>query len=538
MNPVTRPDDRAPQPGADLTGLRLGDFQVLRRLGQGGMGQVYLAEQVSLKRQVALKILKAELASDPSYLERFKAEARAAARVNHANIIQVYAIDEANGLHYIAMEYVEGRNLRDYLARKGPPDLPLALSIMTQVAAALQRAGEAGIIHRDIKPENILLTRKGEVKVADFGLSRTVGDQPLNLTQPGVTLGTPLYMSPEQVRGEKLDPRTDMYSFGVTCYHMLAGDAPFRGSHALDVALKHVNATPAPLASVRPDLPAELCAVVHKMMARKPEERFQTPRELLRDLARLRDQLLGTACLPAVIPATTAPGPETPATAVLPRPVVERKPRRFLYLALAASVLAFLAGLSTTAVCYWLVLRTRAAETTALVATQPPAPSAEAGPVRALLVPEEREEYFKREAERYADPTDEKAIQAGLEAYTQLGLFYLEQDRLAEAEQVFERLTNVQRVRRYVYLGNLGQAIVRAGRDDAVESNRLFQRLLPPERPVQQERQWALHFLRANPRLRAAVGRALDRNERNQSPEHPFPAALEVYRKPPGLPAF
>src|SRR5205807_1682526 len=174
---------------ADLTGRTLGDFRIVRRLGQGGMGQVYLAEQLSLKRKVALKILRAEVACNPTSLRRFRAEAEAVARATHANIVQVYAFGECEGLHYMALEYVEGRNLREYLTRKGPPEVPLALAIMRQVAAALQRASELGVIHRDIKPENILLTRKGEVKVADFGLSRVlVGDQqPLHITQSGVT---------------------------------------------------------------------------------------------------------------------------------------------------------------------------------------------------------------------------------------------------------------------------------------------------------------------------------------------------------------
>src|SRR5262249_35778174 len=152
-------------------------------------------------------------------------EAEAVARVSHPNIVQVYQIDCADGVHFMALEYVEGRNLRDHVARKGPPDAVLAVSLMRQVASALQRAGELGIIHRDIKPENILLTRQGEAKVADFGLSlaHTATQPAVNLTQPGVTMGTPLYMSPEQVEGRPLDPRTDIYSFGVSCYHMLAG---------------------------------------------------------------------------------------------------------------------------------------------------------------------------------------------------------------------------------------------------------------------------------------------------------------------------
>src|SRR5688572_20078172 len=198
--PAGAPDSSSTK-AADLTGRTLGDFHLIRKLGQGGMGQVYLARQTSLKRQVAVKILKSELAANETSLRRFQQEAEAVARINHANIVQVYFIGQADGLHYMALEYVEGKNLRDYLSRKGAPDLPIALNIMRQVALALQRASELGFVHRDIKPENILLTRKGEVKVADFGLSRCFAPdaQPLNITQSGVTMGTPLYMSPEQV---------------------------------------------------------------------------------------------------------------------------------------------------------------------------------------------------------------------------------------------------------------------------------------------------------------------------------------------------
>src|SRR5262245_20447065 len=167
-NPTTGPSaPGAATPELDLSGSTVDDFHVLRKLGQGGMGQVYLAEQVSLRRKVALKILRPDLAASPPALTRFKQEAEAVARATHANIVQVYQIGECRGMHYMALEYVEGRNLREYLNRKGSPDLLVALSIMRQVAAALQRASELGIIHRDVKPENILLTRKGEVKVAD-----------------------------------------------------------------------------------------------------------------------------------------------------------------------------------------------------------------------------------------------------------------------------------------------------------------------------------------------------------------------------------
>jgi serine/threonine-protein kinase len=286
----------AAAPSPDLTGRILGDYRLLRRLGGGGMGQVYLAEQLSLKREVALKLIRSDLQDTETARKRFQAEAEAVARLNHPNIVQIYQLGEADGFRFMVLEYVEGRNLRQYLERKGPPDLPICLSIIRQVALALQRAHEVGIVHRDIKPENILLTRKVEVKVADFGLSRFFAPEgpALHLTQSGVTVGTPLYMSPEQVQGQAVDHRSDIYSFGVTCYHLLAGEPPFQGKTAFDVALKHVQEEPPPLSAYRPDLPPELCAMVHKMMAKRPEQRYQSVREILRDLNRIREQVSQT----------------------------------------------------------------------------------------------------------------------------------------------------------------------------------------------------------------------------------------------------
>ncbi len=283
------------QPLPDLTGRTLGDYQILRKLGVGGMGQVYLARQLSLKREVALKLLRDELSKNPTALMRFQAEAEAVAKLNHPNIVHIHQMGEAEGIRYMVLEYVEGRNLRDHLARKGPPDLPVTLSIIRQVVLALQQAHEHGIVHRDIKPENILVTRKVEVKVTDFGLSRFfAGETPaLNLTQSGITLGTPLYMSPEQVQGQVVDHRSDIYSLGVTCYHLLAGEPPFRGATAFDVALKHVQDQPKALTDLCPSLPLELCGMIHKMMAKNPDDRYSSTREILRDLARIRDSIAG-----------------------------------------------------------------------------------------------------------------------------------------------------------------------------------------------------------------------------------------------------
>jgi serine/threonine-protein kinase len=295
----------------DLSGRQVGEFNLIRRLGQGAMAEVYLAEQVSLKRQVAIKILKKRLAADEVYVRRFQREAQAAAQLVHANIAQIHEVGEIGNVHYIAQEYVQGLNLRQWLARNGPPDLRLALVIMRQVAAALAKAAERGIVHRDIKPENIMLTRTGEVKVADFGLARLLGEGgAVDLTECGITLGTPLYMSPEQVEGRPLDPRSDIYSFGVTCYQMLAGSPPFSGETALSLALQHTKKQPDPLENHRQDLPPALCRVIHRMLAKTPEGRFQSALELLRELRRIQAENLGEDW-PEDLPALNIPAADT-----------------------------------------------------------------------------------------------------------------------------------------------------------------------------------------------------------------------------------
>ena len=277
------------KPEPDLSGRRLGDYQLVRRLARGGMADVYLAEQQSLRRQVAFKVLRSSLASDETYVRRFHNEAQAAAALVHANIVQIYEVGCIEGIHFIAQEYVPGQNLKQLLTRRGPLKRTLAVNIMRQVAAALSRASSRGIVHRDIKPENIMLAPSFEVKVADFGLARVTGESGhLNLTQVGVTLGTPLYMSPEQVEGRPLDPRSDLYSFGVTCYEMLTGSPPFTGDTALSVAVQHLKNEPPRLEDLRPDLPGGLCRIVHKMLAKKPAHRYQNAGELLRDLRALR----------------------------------------------------------------------------------------------------------------------------------------------------------------------------------------------------------------------------------------------------------
>lgn len=340
--------------GADLSGRQVGDYQLLRRLGRGAMAEVYLAEQKSLNRRVAVKVLKKELATDDTYVQRFQREARAAGALVHANIVQIHEVGCVDGVYFIAQEYVEGLNLKQWLSRHGSLDLRLGLIIMRQVAAALAKAADQGIIHRDIKPENIMLTSSGEVKVADFGLARMsrVGDS-TDLTQVGITLGTPLYMSPEQVEGKPLDPRSDIYSFGVTCYHVLSGTTPFVGETALNVALQHLKKRAEPLENLRPDLPPALARVVHKMLAKKPADRYQSARELLKELHRLQVEYLEDDWpeeLPGLETAgvefgNTSLGDTTQQLAALMKTAAYRKPgwRRRLFWA-AGLVVMFAAG--------------------------------------------------------------------------------------------------------------------------------------------------------------------------------------------------
>lgn len=271
----------------DLSGCQLGDYHILHRLGRGGMAEVYLADQQSLGRKVALKVLNERFASDQAYVRRFQNEARSAAALMHANIVQIFEVGCRDGVHFIAQEYVPGKNLRQVIARHGPFEPRLAIRILRQVAAALHKAAQNGIVHRDIKPENILISLNGDVKVADFGLARFTSYEGLNLTQEGVTLGTPLYMSPEQVAGKTVDPRSDLYSLGATAYHMLAGRPPFDGETPLAIAVQHLNSDPPRLDQARPDLPPALTRIVHRLLAKKAEDRFQQPAELMRELRAL-----------------------------------------------------------------------------------------------------------------------------------------------------------------------------------------------------------------------------------------------------------
>ena len=270
----------------DLEGCQLGDYRILRRLGHGGMAEVYLCEQQSLCRGVAIKVLKPMLARDVNYVRRFHREAQAAASLVHANIVHIHEVNCIDDYHFIVQEYVPGQNLRQILEREEALEPALALLIARQVAMALAKAHAHGIVHRDIKPENILISTDGMVKVADFGLARVTDDRrKIELTEIGVAMGTPLYMSPEQVEGRSVDRRSDIYSLGVTLYHMLAGKPPFDGDTPLSVAVQHLNNEPPALADQRADLPDALCQAIHRMLAKDPASRFDNASDLLDELS-------------------------------------------------------------------------------------------------------------------------------------------------------------------------------------------------------------------------------------------------------------
>ena len=266
----------------DLSGQRLGGYRLVRRLGSGAMADVYLAEQESLGRQVAVKVLRPETLRHPSAVQRFSQEARAAAALVHGNIVQIHEVACIDGIYFLAEEYVAGPTLKAWLASRGPLDARQSLVVLAHVGSALARSAEQGVVHRDIKPENLLVTPSGEVKVADFGLARVLATADgLDLTQDGMTLGTPLYMSPEQAEGKAVDSRSDLYSLGATVYHLLAGRPPFLAATSLAVALAHIKELPVPIAEVRPDVPVGLSDIIDRLLCKRPADRFADPTELL-----------------------------------------------------------------------------------------------------------------------------------------------------------------------------------------------------------------------------------------------------------------
>ena len=287
-----------------LVGRKIGRYQILSLLGVGGMGEVYLAQDPRLGRKLALKFLPQEFTRDRERVQRFKQEARAASALNHPNIITIFEIDQINGAHFIAAEFIDGQTLRQRLTG-GAMKLSEALDIAVQVASALAEAHAAGIVHRDIKPENIMLRRDGYIKVLDFGLAKLIeppsGEQtstnsedssPRDFhTDPGVMMGTPRYMSPEQIRGMEVDARADIFSLGVVLYEMVAGRAPFDGATAGEKVAAILNHEPPSLERFVREPPSELARTVRKALAKDREQRHQSAKQLLVELKGLKLEL-------------------------------------------------------------------------------------------------------------------------------------------------------------------------------------------------------------------------------------------------------
>ena len=308
-------------------------YRILRKLGSGGMANVYLAEDEDLGRRVAIKILNERYASDDAFAERFRREAKSAASLSHPNIVSIYDRGESEGRPYIAMEVIEGRSLKELIVAKGP--LPIAVSIeyAKQILAALRFAHRHGIIHRDIKPHNILLGADNRLFVTDFGIARS---GPSQMTEVGSIMGTAQYLSPEQARGAPVTAASDLYSAGVVLYEMLTGKTPFTGETPIEIAMKHLNEIPRPPSDLRPEIPPELDQIVLRSLAKDAHERYEAAEEFSADLDRVEAGLpvspetaaAATMVLAGVLPegATEVISPDDGTRILPPPPSQGRRP--------------------------------------------------------------------------------------------------------------------------------------------------------------------------------------------------------------------
>jgi serine/threonine-protein kinase len=302
-----------------------GRYRILRKLGAGGMANVYLAEDEDLGRRVAIKILNDRYANDELFVERFRREAKSAAGLSHPNIVSIYDRGEAEGTYYIAMEVIEGRSLKELILSRGPLPVGQAIAYTLEVLDALRFAHRHGIIHRDIKPHNILIGER--LKVTDFGIARAGASQ---MTEAGSIMGTAQYLSPEQARGAPVTASSDLYSVGIVLYEMLTGKVPFSGDSAIEIAMKHLNEQPRPPSKIRPEIPEELDHVVLRALAKAPEDRYQTAEEFAEDLHRVEAGLPvspeTSEAATAFLAAPTAPVGST--TQVLPGDATRVAPPR------------------------------------------------------------------------------------------------------------------------------------------------------------------------------------------------------------------
>lgn len=340
-----------------MTELLDNRYEIIRRLGSGGMADVYLARDTQLGRQVAIKVLYKRYARDEEFVVRFRHEAQSAAALNHPHIVSIYDRGEAEGSYYIAMEYLEGKSLKDVISDEGPLEPARATEYAGQILQALQFAHEHKVIHRDIKPHNIVINGRGQVKVTDFGIARA-GTSPA-MTETGSIIGTAQYLSPEQAKGKAVEQSSDLYSLGVVLYEMLTGRVPFEGENPVAIALKHLSDEPVPPQALVPEIPDNLNAVVMRALAKDPRDRYSSAEEFMADLDRCRQDLPVSAPPPAADTAMTsvigageiaALGAETERTAirrVQPRKAPPKKEgggKKWLYFLIAVVALAAIAA--------------------------------------------------------------------------------------------------------------------------------------------------------------------------------------------------
>jgi eukaryotic-like serine/threonine-protein kinase len=297
-----------------------GRYRIQRKLGAGGMADVYLAEDQELGRRVAIKILNDRHANDDQFIERFRREAKNAAALNHPSIVSIYDRGEAEDTYYIAMEFLDGRTLKELIVSRGAAPVNVAIEYARQILSALRFAHRHGIVHRDIKPHNVLVDSEGRVKVTDFGIARAGTSQ---MTETGSIVGTAQYLSPEQARGGEIDPRSDLYSLGVVLYELLTGKTPFDGETPVEIAMKHLSNPPQPPSKLRSDIPPELDQVVMRALAKNPDDRYQNAEEMEADLERVargRPVAATTAATQVMRAAPPAAAAATAATMIATRP--------------------------------------------------------------------------------------------------------------------------------------------------------------------------------------------------------------------------
>src|ERR687887_1576862 len=259
-------------------------YRVVRKLGTGGMANVYLPEDQELGRRVAIKMLDDRHSQDEQFVERFRREAKNAAGLSHPNIVSIYDRGEAEGTYYIAMEYLDGRTLKELIVTRGSTPIPIAIDYTRQILAALGFAHRNGIVHRDIKPHNVVVDPDGRLKVTDFGIARSGASQ---MTEVGSIIGTAQYLSPEQARGSPVDQTSDLYAVGVVLYEMLTGQVPFTGDTPLEIAMKHLSEVPTPPSELRPEVPHDLDLIVLRALAKDQAERYESAEEMDADLGRV-----------------------------------------------------------------------------------------------------------------------------------------------------------------------------------------------------------------------------------------------------------